>query len=272
MAENTVWWRVAEPGDPELLQAAYRDRRFARHAHERFAVGVIESGGLSFRYRGAEVVAPAGWVNLAFPGEAHTGQATGPEGWTYRMFYLDPDQVLRMARGADRSLQALPFVPAGAVWDPELAARITGLHRLYADPAGDPLARQALLGTLVQDLLGRYGAQRPSLDPGPMRSDLLRVKRHLEAAFEAPVSLADLAELSGMNPYRLARAFTREWGMPPHAYLVQVRVRHAAALLRRGLAPGQAAAEAGFADQSHLNRHFLRAFGVTPGMYSRAFR
>jgi len=272
MAEQTVWWRVPDPGDPELLRATFRKRRFARHAHERFAIGVIESGGLSFNYRGAEVVAPAGWVNLAFPGEAHTGQALGPEGWSYRMFYLDPDQVLVMAQGLDPGRKGMPFVPAGAVWDPDLAARVASLHRLYEDPAGDPLARQARLGLLVQDVLGRYGTQCPDLVPSQGRADMERVKQFLEAAYAAPVSLANLADLIGMNPYGLVRGFTRTWGLPPHAFLVQVRVQRAAAMLRRGVPPGTAAAEAGFADQSHLNRHFLVRFGVTPGVYAKAFR
>jgi AraC-like DNA-binding protein len=173
MAEDTVSWRVPDPGGPELPQASFRKRRFAPHAHDRFALGVIETGSLSFRYRGEEVVAPA----------------------------------------------------------------------------GDPLARQAGLGLLVQDVLSRYGTRCFERDPGPGRADLERVKRFLEEASETPVGLADLAALSGMNPYRLVRGFTRAWGLPPHA-----------------------AADAGFADQSHLNRHFLRRFGVTPGMYAQAWK
>jgi AraC-like DNA-binding protein len=73
-----------------------------------------------------------------------------------------------------------------------------------------------------------------------------------------------------MNPYSLVRAFAREWGVTPHAYLVQARVNRAAAMLRQGVSPATAAAESGFADQSHLNRHFLRHFGISPGVYRRA--
>jgi AraC-like DNA-binding protein len=51
---------------------------------------------------------------------------------------------------------------------------------------------------------------------------------------------------------------------------VQERVRRAKALLRAGRTPAEAAAEAGFSDQSHLTRHFKRLLGFTPGRYRRA--
>jgi AraC-like DNA-binding protein len=65
------------------------------------------------------------------------------------------------------------------------------------------------------------------------------------------------------------RAFRAETGLPPHAYLNQVRVRQARALLASGMAPAQVAATTGFADQAHLTRHFKRVVGVPPGAYQR---
>lgn len=45
--------------------------------------------------------------------------------------------------------------------------------------------------------------------------------------------------------------------------------RHARGLLTDGLAPADAAASAGFADQAHFNRWFKRTYGITPGTFSR---
>jgi AraC-like DNA-binding protein len=72
-----------------------------------------------------------------------------------------------------------------------------------------------------------------------------------------------------MSPYALLRAFRDETGLPPHAYLNQLRARLARRLLDGGLAPALVAAEAGFADQAHLTRHFKRVVGVPPGSYQR---
>lgn len=271
MKEQVSWWRVPDPGEPELLKASFRTRTFARHAHERFAIGVIEAGGLAFRYRGEEVLAPAGWVNLAFPGEAHCGRPAGPEGWTYRMFYLDPSLVDSAANALFRT-GGMPFIPMGAVWDPLLARRIASLHRYCEDPGSEPLERQVRLGLILQDVMLRYGVSREDRPADRARSEVEAARRYLDAHCGERVLLQDLASRVGMNPYRLVRSFTRDLGMPPHAYLVQARVHRAANLLRRGIPPAQAALDAGFADQSHLNRHFLRCFGIPPGSFRKAFR
>jgi AraC-like DNA-binding protein len=52
---------------------------------------------------------------------------------------------------------------------------------------------------------------------------------------------------------------------------MQRRIQLARALLATGVPVIQAAADAGFADQSHLTRLFARTLGITPAVYSRAF-
>jgi AraC-like DNA-binding protein len=83
----------------------------------------------------------------------------------------------------------------------------------------------------------------------------------------SPVSLAELADLSGVSRFQLLRGFAREVGATPHAYLVQQRVRLARQFLAAGQPIVDAAINAGFADQSHMTRAFVRQFGVTPGRY-----
>jgi AraC-like DNA-binding protein len=67
----------------------------------------------------------------------------------------------------------------------------------------------------------------------------------------------------------LLRAFKKQYGMPPHTWLTDARVRRARRMLDAGIAPADAATEVGFTDQPHLNRHFTRIVGVPPGAYQR---
>jgi len=53
---------------------------------------------------------------------------------------------------------------------------------------------------------------------------------------------------------------------------MQLRTRRAKGLLRNGMAASDVAHHLGFADQSHLNRHFRSAYGITPGLYQSAFK
>uniref|UniRef100_UPI000B1FC9F0 helix-turn-helix domain-containing protein n=1 Tax=Streptomyces torulosus TaxID=68276 RepID=UPI000B1FC9F0 len=87
-----------------------------------------------------------------------------------------------------------------------------------------------------------------------------------------PPTLERLAADLGTSPFALLRAFRTAYGMPPHSWLTDARVRRARALLDAGTAPAEAAVAVGFTDQPHLNRHFSRIVGVPPGAYQRERR
>jgi transcriptional regulator GlxA family with amidase domain len=86
----------------------------------------------------------------------------------------------------------------------------------------------------------------------------------------APPDGAELARAAGLSPAHLTRLFTRTVGAPPRHFLLWLRVRRARELLDQGLPLAQCATEAGFADQSHLHRAFVRIMGLTPGQYAAA--
>lgn len=98
------------------------------------------------------------------------------------------------------------------------------------------------------------------------------VVEQLEQNYMAPLTLQDLSAQTGHSAYQIIRAFRRDLGTTPHAFMMQLRVERAAALLSKGESIVCAAAEAGFADQSHLTRHFKRVFGMTPGRFQRTRR
>jgi AraC-like DNA-binding protein len=92
---------------------------------------------------------------------------------------------------------------------------------------------------------------------------------HLEDNFLHPANLRDIAGGLNKSQFQLIRSFRRELHTTPHAYLIGLRIARAIQLLQRGETIAQAAAAAGFSDQSHLTRHFKRWTGTTPGAYRR---
>lgn len=67
--------------------------------------------------------------------------------------------------------------------------------------------------------------------------------------------------------FRFPRRFKKAAGLTPHQFLIQSRIRAAKKLLTGELPLAAAALEAGFYDQSHLNRWFRRSIGLTPREY-----
>ena len=84
--------------------------------------------------------------------------------------------------------------------------------------------------------------------------------------FDCPLPLGALAARVRLSPFAACRLFPRATGFTIHQYQIELRLRHALALLletRRSLA--DIALEAGFANQGHFGNHFRRRYGVTPG-------
>jgi AraC-like DNA-binding protein len=267
--EKTILRRVGTGlGTVDLMHARYVTQTFAPHFHEGYCLGVIEAGALGFRYMGEAVVAPAGAVNLAIPGEVHTGQAAHEAGWTYRMFYLDADLLNRAASQISAKRVCLPFIREGVLFDPDLAAMIHRHHRCMQDPRTSTLEKETGLLALLSRVIRQYS--RPRLTERPSGSEPQAVgtaRDYIHAHHQRDISVNELAAVCGLSPYHFIRVFRRQTGLTPHAYLIQVRVQQARHLLRSGAVPSHAALAAGFFDQSHLTRHFKRIVGTTPGRY-----
>ena len=238
---------------------------FPRHSHDQFGIGILTDGAQRSWSGIGPVEAEAGDVITVNPGEIHDGAPMGDRPRSWRMLYFEPSVVLGETR--DESVGRAE-IARPALQDPALAQVFSRLFRVVTEPGADPLAvEQALVATLVRTLQ-RHGA-RPSV-AGERSPCVLRALRRLNAAPEIPASLAELAALSGVSRFQLLRAFSREVGTTPYAYLVQRRVRLARQLLKAGQQPAAVAAASGFADQSHLTRAFVRQFGITPARYRAA--
>jgi transcriptional regulator GlxA family with amidase domain len=108
-------------------------------------------------------------------------------------------------------------------------------------------------------------------DAGRQHPAVTRVVDYLEAS-AGPVSLDSLAGLVQLSKSHLVRLFRTQMGLPPHAYLLRIRISRACSFLAAGMPIAEAAHAAGFADQSHLTRHFKYYLGLTPGAYVRSMR
>jgi AraC family transcriptional regulator len=99
----------------------------------------------------------------------------------------------------------------------------------------------------------------------------IRVTMYIEANINSNVTVDDLAAVTGLSVSHFSRTFAKSFGCPPHRYLVWRRIEDAKRLmLDTSLSLGTIALECGLADQSHLNRAFLKFVGETPGVWRRA--
>ena len=102
----------------------------------------------------------------------------------------------------------------------------------------------------------------------PVRSALQYMTRH----YANPITLKDLTKVNAQTPSQMIRAFRKELGITPHAWLIRLRVERGTDLLERGESIASVASEVGFVDQTHFTRHFKRVHGETPARFLIANR
>lgn len=255
------YWRHPAVAGVDLMRARFVRHGFARHTHATFALGVVRDGVSDLWSGGVRHVIPAGGIVLLNPEEVHTGGPVDDVGWAYRVFYPSVD-VVAAATGCRN-----PWFTRAIVDDPAAAA-VMGRAHLAAESA-DRLASETLLTTALSLLWRGYGGGQRVVAPAGGAREVARARDILHARMVDPPSLGELADLVGTSRFALLRAFRARYGLPPHAYLNQLRVRHARVLLDDGVPAAAVAVAVGFADQSHLSRHFRRLVGVSPGRYQR---
>jgi AraC-like DNA-binding protein len=92
-----------------------------------------------------------------------------------------------------------------------------------------------------------------------------RICEYIESHLDQKVGLEALAAMAGLSTHHFARAFNQSMGIPPHGYLLSRRLERAERMLRETHLPlSEIAIATGFADQSHLARHFRRRTGMSP--------
>ncbi|MER6344624.1 AraC family transcriptional regulator [Streptomyces sp. NPDC001595] len=266
-SERARHWRYAELPDVDLLRARYIRKTFVRHTHEHFVIAAIADGVEVFHHRGSDQYAGAGALALVNPDTPHTGRAGVPEGWRYGAVYPSPEVVAEIA-AETTAIRGTPGFVSPVLDDPYAVELVHQVLR--AADEGNALAADTLLRVAVTRLLRRNGGALPQRRvPTAGARIAARARAVLEERMAEPPTLEQLAGDLGTSPFALLRAFRSAYGMPPHTWLTDARVRRARRLLDAGSSPAQAAAAVGFTDQPHLNRHFSRIVGVPPGAYQR---
>jgi AraC-like DNA-binding protein len=248
----------ARPTSVTGVQAvtAHSAHGFARHTHDQFGIGLVDRGAQSSASGRGQVEVMAGDLITVNPGEVHDGLPIAHRSRSWRMVYLDPEAMQHLT-GSTRDF-AYPVLRLAG-----LAASFGHLFHAVQHVSGRLAVEEALV-TL-----------RKALDDRPSRA---LIPANVSPAIQVlqddparPITLANLSNQAGLSRFHFLRSFAKTTGLTPHAFQVQARLHLARRMILAGHPLAAVAAEAGFADQSHLTRLFHRSYGMTPGRYARNF-
>jgi AraC-like DNA-binding protein len=267
--ETVRIWRV--PDEPRVLLMAGWTRSYDVEPRGEYVFGVTAAAPMRSRRGRERHLVPAGQLLAFDPSAAHAGSAVDGRAWFSRLIVVEVGDLAALAEDPERpGLPAGVCIPDPVLDDLELTAGFVRLHRALDGPA-TRLERDVRLAEWLHRVVASRSAchvSRPRRTPRDERA--LRLARdYLADRPERQVGLDELASAAGIGKFRLVRLFRDQTGLPPHAFQVAHRIRRARRLLEAGHPIAWVAASTGFADQSHLHRHFQRSLGITPLTYQR---
>lgn len=248
----------------EVLSARFRRHRFGSHTHDAWGFGAV-SGGVQdlSAHVGMQHLVRAGEISVIPPGEVHAGRVVGSDDCEYVMFYVPDGLVQDCSR--DYGLGRFD-VGMKALAAPRLSALMRTFAQTAIDGKPEDLQIESDWHTLIGGILPQFASQHPrpiapaSGSPAMSRAFSLLIEHWAES-----VSVSRLAKEADMSPAYFCRQFSSTYGLSPHRYQLDLRIKHAKAMIARGVPIAEAADATGFADQSHLGRHLKHCLGITPG-------
>ena len=242
------WRDAALPFIEARSIADGREVCYTRHSHEHFSIGAITAGRSTYVHEQASCEVATGTVVLMNPGDVHACNPIDDQPWSYLMLYVDY-RPFACTHTADRTL-------------------FDGLNQLYElllDAQASTLQKHSGAVAFFTEVQIRLNPAQVMLDEP--NSKLERAAEYIREHCTQALKLEDICTAAELSASYLIRAFKQQYGMTPHAYLVNRRIQFARQQLRQGRLIADVALDAGFADQAHFQRVFKQHLAATPGQY-----
>ena len=229
------------------------------HAHQNAYFCFVRRGHFAERYGTRERLCKPSMLVFHPPEEQHAESIQSQCSTSFNI-ELEP-RWLQWAT----SFSTVPLEPC-EVQGGEQANVALKLQREFAQTdTASPLAVQGLTLELLAGLL----RSKPVKKTAP--AWLNQVKELLHDQFQDRIDWTDLAAAAGVHPVYLVQCFRKHFRVTPGEYQRRLRIEWAKEQLHRPeLTLSEIAYHAGFADQSHLTRHFKKQTGQTPLAFRRS--
>lgn len=260
-------WVKRAAGETERIEACFSGLAYAPHSHDTYTLALTTRGVQSFNYRGELRHSQPGEVVILHPDETHDGQAGTDSPFAYRAITIDPGEVQNILQGA-----SLPFLEGGVTKDRRFVQIATQMLAEFHRPL-ERLEQQDLIFAFANSL--QHVTTNSISHTQANYQAIKRVREYiddimmLDVSRPTDISLEELALISGYSKWQVTRDFRALYGTTPYRYVMLKRLQKAKKLIERGFPLVQVAVNCGFADQSHLSRHFKQCFGTTPKVWAK---
>jgi AraC-like DNA-binding protein len=263
--ENLQVWHSPALDGIVLSRGTQLTHTYPRHWHEELHLCAYTSGRGYFGHRGKSVQVTDRDFVATPPGEVHENWVDSQSSISFCGMYVEVRALHKGSESLAGRQIPIPNLREFVMADPRLRQRFLAMFSAI-ERRGSQLEQEEKWLEFLQLFFSSFG-HTTSDDTSTEPYAIKRAREYIDEHFADSISLAYLGQLANLSPFHFHRVFCQKIGMPPHAYQTQVRINRAKQLLRKSHPLSSVALVTGFADQSHLTRHFHRLVGVTPGRF-----
>lgn len=244
-------------------------QQFPNHFHEYYVIGFVEGGRRHLWCRNQEYDLSPGDLILFNPRDSHFCAPIDGEILDYRAVNIDGN-VMKKAVKEITGQEYTPHFIRNVAYQSDITAALSDLYSGIVERASRFEKEEAFF-FLLEQVLREHSSTFEAAEVQETDERVKAVCAYLDAHYTENISLGELVDLTGFSKSHLLRLFTMQIGVSPYRYLQSLRIQKAKRLLEEGLPPVEAAAQTGFADQSHFSRFFKEFIGLTPKQYQKIF-
>ena len=255
----------------ELMDAYFVSNKSNPHSHNEYVIGVVESGVQNYNLKSSTAkVISKGQIPIVNPGSLHNCINVDNKGYKCRVFYVEPKVFEKIAIDIHQDITESPLFFESTVKDAFLEKMLLRLHYSLFSNGLDIIQKQNYLYEAFAYLIKNHSTVKPKVKTEINSITINRVREYIHANFNSKINLTDLESVAGISAYHLNRMFSKLQGVPPHQYLINLRLNKARELLKQNYSVTDVTYKTGFFDQSHFSRNFKLFLGITPKQYQLA--
>ena len=233
---------------------------FTKHYHDTYTIGLTYKGVLK-SYNSFETYDSYEYsIRINNPGEVHSGKS---KEWSHANFYPTVDLLSNLYEQIFYEKKT-PFFQRHIVENKLLFLKLHNFFTAYFTKEDEMFVESLLIEALSELILSNTIYTKEYNKIFEDRKLIKNTYELINDSLDTNFTLDALASNVNLSKYHFLRLFKKEFGLTPHAFIINQRLNKANRLIQKGVSISQASIEVGFNDQSHYTRNFKKFFGYTP--------
>lgn len=239
---------------------SFSSEDFTKHYHDTYTMGLTYKGVLKSFNANESYDSYEYSIRINNPGEVHAGKS---KEWSHVNFYPTIEMMSNLYEQIF-SEKKIPYFQRHIVENKILFLKLHNFFDSYFKKEDDMLIESNLIEALSNLILTSTIYTKNYNQIFEDKRIIKNTYEFINDSIDTNFTLESLASNANLSKYHFLRLFKKEFGLTPHAFIVNERLNRANKLIQNGLSISEASIQVGFNDQSHFTRNFKKYFGYTP--------